>query len=52
MWVFMFIPVLLYLVAGVGELMMQCIENYRMEHPSISHLNYRNSDVMRVRRFH
>ena len=45
MWVFMFIPIMLYLVAGIGELIMQWINDYREDHPSIRHLkNKRRND--------
>ena len=41
MWIFVFIPGLLFLIAGIYEGVMTLVERYRMDHPSINHLDFR-----------
>lgn len=43
MWVFVFIPGLLFLVAGAYEGIRALVERHRMIHPNINHLNFRRT---------
>lgn len=43
MWIFAFIPGLLFVVAGVIEGVQALHDRYRMNNPYMGHLNYRRN---------